>query len=66
MTIHHVEIFDDSKHEPTPDRRWGWQCQTCEEEGFGYFSSKVEAEKAAEHHRVEAATEELIEAGDLP
>lgn len=44
---------------------WGWQCFTCPDERDGYPTLQA-AEDAGEHHRVEVATEQLIEAGELP
>lgn len=47
----------------------GWQCFDCEVEsdndGAGFASVKA-AEDSAEHHRIEVATQELIDAGELP
>lgn len=47
----------------------GWECFDCEiqdDNGGAGFTSIKEAEDSAEHHRVEVATQELIDAGELP
>lgn len=44
----------------------GWRCLDCDETSDETYPSIAEAEKGAEHHRVEVATQELIDEGDLP
>ncbi len=44
---------------------WGWQCFTCPDEQTGVKFASA-AEELAEHHRVEVATKQLIDDGDLP
>lgn len=56
----YVEIF---RADLSP--RWGYQCFTCPYE-HGGFLTFGEAAAAGEHHRVEVATEQMIELGELP
>lgn len=60
MSACHVETFreDDT-------REWGWQCFTCPDEQGGFKFGSA-AEEAGEKHRVEVATQQLIDDGDLP
>lgn len=55
----YVETFVEDNGE------WGWQCFDCETEDAG-FANLGAAEAAGEHHRVEVATQELIDAEELP
>ena len=42
---HHVEAFRQGYE---PDVKWGWQCLTCDDEGF--TATLAEAEHAVEAH----------------
>ncbi len=57
--ICHVETWT------TFGRQWGWSCFTCKDEEDG-FPSIAEAEAAGEQHRIEVATQQLIDDGELP
>lgn len=58
----HVEAWRDDL-----TREWGWQCFSCSEAPEqGGYTSLAEAEQAGEHHRVEVATQQLIDDGELP
>lgn len=60
MNACHVEAFREDE-----TSEWGWQCFTCPDESGGFLTLDA-AESAGEHHRVEVATEQMIEAGELP
>lgn len=44
---------------------WSWECWDCDEEADGY-ATEADAREAIEHHRVEVATQQLIDDGELP
>jgi hypothetical protein len=61
MSACRVEAFFD-----TIEREFGWQCFTCGDEDAKGFLSYEAAEVAGEKHRVEVATQQLIDDGELP
>lgn len=53
-----VRAWNDNEH-------WSWECWDCDEEDSGY-AAEADAIDAIEHHRVEVATQQLIDEGELP